>query len=89
MHAPITLPSELTLSALNKELKTLTKPIPFGVSLGVPQERLEIIQQDNRFGELRLCLSKLLVTCSVLATASFEATDSIINYSERFANILC
>ncbi len=46
--------SELTLSALDKELKTLTKPIPFGVSLGIPQERLEIIQQDNRFGELQL-----------------------------------
>ena len=43
---------ELTLSALHKELKTLTKPISFGVSLGIPQEQLEIIQQDNRFGTI-------------------------------------
>ncbi len=52
--------SELTLSALDKELKTLTKPIPFGVSLGVPQERLEIIQQDNKFGKLQLAIGHSL-----------------------------
>ncbi|XP_064399925.1 NACHT, LRR and PYD domains-containing protein 3-like isoform X2 [Halichondria panicea] len=42
-------PPELTLSVLDKELKTLTKPIKFGVSLGIPQHILEVIQQDNRF----------------------------------------
>ncbi|XP_064399809.1 uncharacterized protein LOC135346186 [Halichondria panicea] len=42
-------PPELTLNVLDKELKTLTKPIQFGVSLRIiPQHRLEVIQQDNR-----------------------------------------
>ncbi len=67
--------SELTLSALDKELKTLTKPIPFGVSLGVPQERLEIIQQDNRFGKFNyfdsVSQNYCTVTCSVIATTSY------------------
>ncbi len=77
--------SELTLSALNKELKTLTKPIPFGVSLGVPQERLEIIHQDNRFGELQLfclCLSSndlSVYACILCFTASFEVSEWLNN----------
>ncbi|XP_064399812.1 protein NLRC3-like isoform X2 [Halichondria panicea] len=44
----ITVPPELTLSVLDKELKTLTKPIRFGVSLDIAQHKLEIIEQDHR-----------------------------------------
>ncbi|XP_064399800.1 NACHT, LRR and PYD domains-containing protein 3-like isoform X2 [Halichondria panicea] len=44
-----TVPPELTINILDKELKTLTKPIQFGVNLDIPQYRLEVIQQDHPF----------------------------------------
>ena len=45
---------ELTLRVLDKELKTLTKPIQFGIKLGIPQYRIEIIQQDHCYGEMHM-----------------------------------
>ena len=42
---------KLTVHVLMKELKRLTKPIKFGISLDIPQEQLEVIEQDHRHGE--------------------------------------
>ena len=42
---------KLTLHVLMEELKRLTKPIKFGISLDIPQEQLEVIEQDHRHGE--------------------------------------
>ena len=44
-------PGPITLHSLTNELKTLTRPIPFGINLGIPQHQLEIIQQDHRLGK--------------------------------------
>ena len=41
---------ELNLTNLDKELKTLTRPVEFGIALGIPQHELEIIERDNPLG---------------------------------------
>ena len=43
---------ELTLHTLDEELRDLTKPIQFGVKLGIPQREIEVIQANNPNGKL-------------------------------------
>ncbi len=52
--------SELTVNNLKNELKTLTKPKPFGISLRIPPEKLEIIEQDNKFGKIVVMLTNVI-----------------------------
>ena len=42
---------ELTLHILDEELRDLTKPIQFGVKLGIPQREIEVIQANSPNGK--------------------------------------
>ena len=48
-------PGPITLRDLTMELKQLTRPIQFGIKLGIPQYQIEIIEQDHRNGICRIC----------------------------------
>ena len=54
-HSLCSVVPKLTLHVLMKELKRLTKPIKFGISLDIPQDQLEIIEQDHPFSEYIQC----------------------------------
>ena len=48
---------ELNLTNLTKELKTLTKPVEFGIALGIPQHVLETIEADKPHSECMYCIN--------------------------------
>ena len=41
------------MTNLDKELKTLTRPVELGIALGIPQYELEIIERDNPLGRTK------------------------------------
>ena len=41
---------ELNLTNLSRELSTLTRPVEFGIALGIPQHELDIIKRNNPQG---------------------------------------
>ena len=51
---------ELNLTNLSKELELLTRPVEFGIALGIPQHVLETIEADKPHGE---CIKSVWYIC--------------------------